>query len=61
MVNPTLRPFDPIRVTHRDGNREIHVLERVTIPLVPGQPMTGSTRQKTNIVVGTLGEVPEDA
>src|SRR5690554_7219814 len=70
MVNPTLRPFDPIRVTHRDGNREIHVivtlsstwisrvthrdgnreihvLERVTIPLVPGRPMTGSTRQKT--------------
>lgn len=61
VVNPTLRPFDPIRVTHRDGNREIHVLERVTIPLVPGRPMTGSTRQKTNIVVGTLGEVPEDA
>lgn len=52
--NPTVRPFDPVRVVYRDGNREMHVLQRVKIPLTPGQVMTGTTRHKILAAIGSL-------
>lgn len=54
VVNPTLRPYDPVRITLRDGTREVHVMERVRIPLRAEVHMTGATREKTVIAVGTL-------
>jgi hypothetical protein len=47
IVNPTLLPFDHVRITQSDGNREIHVLDNVVIPLNPETPMSGFTRDQT--------------
>jgi len=47
VTNPILRPYDPIRIRQKDRNRERHVVERVVIPLTPGQNMTGTTREQT--------------
>lgn len=52
IVNPSLQPYDPIRVTQQDGNRELHVVERLTIPLTADASMSGSTREKTLVVIG---------
>lgn len=52
--NPGLSPFDPVRVTLRDGSREIHVVEKLTIPLDAMTVMSASTREKTLIVVRGL-------
>lgn len=30
--NPALRPYDPIRVIYNDGTREVHIVDRYTIP-----------------------------
>lgn len=49
--NPALRPFDPIRVRYGDGNRELHIVETLTIPLNAEAPMTGTTREQTLVVV----------
>lgn len=53
IVNPALRPYDPVRVTHSDGNREVHAMERVTIPLTASGAMAGSTREKSLVVIGS--------
>ena len=54
MANPALVPFDPVSVRSADSERaETHVLERLTIPLLAGAPMTGSTREQTIILLGT--------
>lgn len=50
--NPALKPFDPIRVIYNDGTREMHVVERVTIPLDVDTGMSIATRQSTVIHVG---------
>ena len=50
--NPALRPYDPIRVVYNDGNRETHIVERVTIPLDVTSVLAVSTRQSTIIHVG---------
>lgn len=52
VVNASLQPYDPIRVTQQDGNRELHVVERLTIPLTAEDAMSGSTREKTLVVIG---------
>lgn len=52
--NPALRPYDPIRITHKDGTRELHIVETVTVPLTAQQAMTGTTREQTNVAIGTL-------
>lgn len=54
VVNPALRPWHPIRVTQQDGNRERHVVDRNTVPLVASAHMTGSTREVTQVVIGVL-------
>lgn len=50
--NPALRPYDVIRVVYNDGNRETHIVERVTIPLDVTSTLSISTRQSTIIHVG---------
>jgi hypothetical protein len=51
VVNPALRPHDPIEVRYLDGNRERHVMESLTIPLDVGSPMVGTTREQTLVRV----------
>lgn len=48
--NPALEPLDSIRVTHEDGF-ENHVIESITIPLDTASPMTGQTREQTDIII----------
>lgn len=44
--NPALVPYDPVRVTLRDGTREQHVLERLDIPLETRAQMRARTREQ---------------
>lgn len=50
--NPALKPYDVIRVVYNDGTRELHVVEKVTIPLTVDDPIDISTRQSTIVHVG---------
>lgn len=50
--NPALQPYDVIRVIYSDGTRELHTVEKVTIPLDVDNPLGVSTRQSTVINVG---------
>jgi hypothetical protein len=50
--NPGVRPYDVIRVTYNDGNRELHVVERATIPFNVTSPIKIATRESTVIFVG---------
>lgn len=59
VVNPALRPNDPIRVTQKDGNRELHIVETVTIPLTASAHMTGTTREQTSVAIGALDTIGE--
>lgn len=52
--NPAVRPYDVIRVVYNDGTREIHIVDRVTIPFDVDSPITIATRQSTIIHVGVL-------
>lgn len=54
VVHPQIRPRMLVRVTQKDGNREKHHLERVTIPLEAQQAMTGTTREQTRAAIGSL-------
>lgn len=54
VVNPALRPYDPVQVRYRDGTFEVHVMERLNIPLDESTPMRGFTRQQTLTIVGLL-------
>jgi hypothetical protein len=49
--NPALKPYDPIRVVYNDYNREMHIIERVTIPLNVESVMSAATRQSTVVFV----------
>lgn len=51
--NPALRPRQAVRITQRDGNREIHLVDTLRIPLLAGT-MTGTTREQTLVRVGSL-------
>lgn len=50
--NPALKPYDVIRVVYNDGTRELHVVEKVTIPLTVDNALNISTRQSTVLHVG---------
>lgn len=52
--NPAAKPYDPIRVVYNDGNRETHIIKRVTIPLDVDTDMSASTRQSNITAVGIL-------
>jgi len=51
--NPALEPGDPVRVTY-PGRSEVHVLDRLTIPLTAAGALTASTREQTNVLIGGL-------
>lgn len=50
--NPALRPRDVVRVVHKDGSREKHIVESCTIPLSADAEMSATTREQTLISVG---------
>jgi len=52
--NPALKPYDAIRVVYNDGSREMHVVERVTIPLTNAGALAITTRQSTIVHVGVV-------
>lgn len=52
--NPALRPYDVIRVVYNDGTREVHIVDRVSIPLDTDSTINIATRQSTIIHVGVL-------
>lgn len=54
VVNPTLVPYDPVRVEYADFNREMHVVDKLTIPLDAESAMSATTREKTLVVIGGL-------
>lgn len=51
--NPALRPYDPVRIIQKDGTRDMHVIERINIPLTANTASSGGTREKTLHVIGT--------
>lgn len=53
-VNPTLRPWHPVRHQGRDGNRDVVVMQRVTVPLGK-RPMTGTARSQ--VLATTVGSI----
>jgi hypothetical protein len=52
--NPAVRPYDVLRVVYNDGTREVHIVDRVSIPLDVATPIRIATRQSTVIHVGVL-------
>lgn len=50
--NPALEPLDPVRISTRQST-EVHILDRITVPLDPESPMTADTRELTDVNVGT--------
>lgn len=52
--NPALQPYHVIRVTYNDGSRELHVVEKVSIPMTVDSAMSVSTRQSTIVHVGVI-------
>jgi hypothetical protein len=43
--NPALEPLDAVRVSYSDAQRaEVHVLDRLAVPLLPDVAMTAATR-----------------
>lgn len=50
--NPALKPYDVIRIVYNDGTRELHVVEKVTIPLTNDAALDIATRQSTIVHVG---------
>ena len=49
--NPALEPDDPIRVRY-PGRSEVHVVDRLTIPLTASGALSASTREQTNVLIG---------
>lgn len=53
--NPALEPLDPVRVSYSDrAGLETHVVETLTVPLTADAVMTGTTREKTVVIVGSV-------
>ena len=49
--NPALEPDDPVRVRY-PGRNEVHVIDRLTVPLTAEGVMTASTREQTVVLIG---------
>jgi hypothetical protein len=54
IVNPALRPFEAIRITYNDGNRDVHLIDSVTIPLDEDSAMSAQTREKAILITGSV-------
>ncbi|GAB3224097.1 hypothetical protein GCM10027447_12350 [Glycomyces halotolerans] len=52
--NPALRPRQAVRIAQRDGNREKHLVQTLTVPLTADQAMTGTTKEQTLLQVGSF-------
>lgn len=52
--NPAVRPYDVLRVVYNDGTREVHIVDRVSIPMDVDSPISIATRQSAIIHVGVL-------
>jgi hypothetical protein len=52
LPNPAVRPYDVYRVVYDDGNREMHIVKRATIPLDVISTVKIATRQSTIVHVG---------
>lgn len=52
--NPALRPRDAIRITHKDGTREKHIVQTLTVPMRADANMQGTTREQTRVQVTQL-------
>jgi len=52
--NPAVRPYDVLRVVYNDGTREVHIVDRVNIPLDVDSAISIATRQSAIIHVGVL-------
>jgi hypothetical protein len=50
--NPALKPYDVIRVVYNDGSRELHVVQKVSIPLTVDAALSIATRQSAIVHVG---------
>lgn len=61
IVNPALEVLDPIRVIYPDkarskgGSTELHIIERLTVPLSAEQAQSGTTREQPTFL--TIEEV----
>lgn len=53
VANPAVRPWDPVLVTTRGGDREAHVLKNVTVPLGVENALTARTVEQTHVSVRT--------
>lgn len=58
VANPALEPYDVIDVSYPKASRsrtlkkERHVIDEITIPLTPEQPVTLKTRQQQQVLIG---------
>jgi hypothetical protein len=51
--NAALEPWDPVRVRYSTREApETHVLQTVTIPLAPENPMTATTKEQSVVLIG---------
>lgn len=51
VCNPAVRPWDPVHVTGKDGDRELHVLKTVTVPLTVEDALTATTTEQTHVTI----------
>lgn len=52
VANPALEPLDPVLVTYSSRKKaELHVIEKLTIPLTADQALTATTRDQTDLDV----------
>lgn len=49
--NPAMRPYDPFRVIYDDGTREVHMLEKYTLPFDVETAANIATREQTSTYV----------
>jgi len=53
--NPALEPYDPVQIRFATSTgTEIHVCDRITIPLTEREPLTVTTREQTTVLIGHL-------
>lgn len=49
--NPAVRPWDIARLTYDTGDRELHALQTVTVPLDYDTALSGTTREQTRTLI----------
>ncbi|MBF8189127.1 DUF5047 domain-containing protein [Nonomuraea sp. K274] len=55
--NPALEPLDPVKITFPKGRAEVHIIERITIPLDASGVLSASSRQATNMSIGAPSDL----